>query len=122
MRPSTALDEDLDKAMEAPVWSLDAARLSRRLGQALAVRAQVIELVARLVGEVDERDLGAKAGASSTKAHLVAHYRVSGAAAAGLLSQARCMTDRTGVTRQAWATGKVSGEQAVLIGAAVDKL
>ncbi|MBA2774421.1 MAG: DUF222 domain-containing protein [Nocardioidaceae bacterium] len=32
------------------------------------------------------------------------------------------MTDRTGVTRQAWATGKVSGEQAVLIGAAVDKL
>ncbi len=118
----TALDEDLDKAVDAPVWSLDDARLSQRLGQALAVRARVDELVARLVGHVDERDLGTKAGASSTKAHLVASYRVSGAAAAGLLSQARCMSDRTSTTRTAWATGKVSAEQAVLIGAAVDKL
>ncbi|MBA2773876.1 MAG: DUF222 domain-containing protein, partial [Nocardioidaceae bacterium] len=53
---------------------------------------------------------------------VVASYRVSGGAAAGLLSQARCMTDRTTTTRTAWATGKVSGEQAVLIGAAIDKL
>ena len=118
----TALDEDLDKAVDAPVWSLDDARLSQRLGEALAVRARVDELVARLVGHVDERDLGAKAGASSTKAHLVAFYRVSGAAAAGLVSQARCMSDRSTATRTAWATGKVSGEQAVMIGAAVDKL
>ncbi len=117
-----ALDDVLDKAVDAPVWSLDDARLSRRLGQALAVRARVDELVARLVGHVDERDLGAKAGASSTKAHLVASYRVSGAAAAGLVSQARCLTDRTTTTHTAWATGKVSAEQAVLIGAAVDKL
>ncbi|MBA2773993.1 MAG: hypothetical protein H0U36_08105, partial [Nocardioidaceae bacterium] len=54
----TALDEDLDKAVDAPVWSLDYARLSMRLGEALAVRARMDELVARLVGEVDERDLG----------------------------------------------------------------
>ncbi|MEJ7690536.1 MAG: DUF222 domain-containing protein [Nocardioidaceae bacterium] len=118
----TALDECLAKAVDAPVWSLDDARLSRRLGQALAVRARVDELVARLVGHVDERDLGKVAGASSTKAHLVASYRVSGAAAAGLVSQARCLTDRTTTTRTAWATGKVSAEQAVLIGTAVDKL
>ncbi|MBA2774420.1 MAG: hypothetical protein H0U36_10315 [Nocardioidaceae bacterium] len=83
----TALDEDLDKAVDAPVWSLDDARLSMRLGEALAVRARMDELVARLVGEVDGRDLGRQCGASSTKAHLVASYRVSGAAAAGLLSR-----------------------------------
>ncbi len=118
----TALDEDLGKAVDAPVWSLDDARLSRRLGEALAVKARLDELVARLVGEVDERDLGRQCGASSTKAHLVASYRVSGGAAAGLLSQGRCMADRTTTTRTAWATGKVSAEQAVLIGAAVDKL
>jgi len=117
-----ALDDVLAKAVDAPVWSLDDARLSRRLAEALAVRARVDELVARLVGHVDERDLAKVMGASSTKAHLVASYRVSGAAAAGLVSQARCLTDRSTTTRTAWATGKVSAEQAVLIGAAVDKL
>ncbi len=57
-----------------------------------------------------------------TSSHLVADYRLSGGAAAGLLAQARCMSDRTATTRTAWATGRVSAEQATVIGAAVDKL
>ncbi len=112
----------LDKAVDAPAWSLDDRRVQTRLGEALAVRAQLDELVARLVGQVDDRGLGRAGGASSTKAHLVAGYRMSGGAAAGLMAQARSMSDRTAVTRQAWAAGCVSAEQAVVIGAAVDKL
>ncbi|MBA2699573.1 MAG: hypothetical protein H0U61_12520 [Nocardioidaceae bacterium] len=81
------LDEVLDKAAVAQVWSLDDARVQRRLGAVLAVRARVDELVSRLVGEVDDRDLGRAGGASSTKAHLVGSYRLSGGAAAGLLTR-----------------------------------
>ncbi len=116
------LRDVLDKAAEAPVWSLDDRRLEERLGEALAVKASLDELIARLVGQVDDRDLGRQSGASSTRAHLVANYRVSTGAAAGLLAQARCMSERTDLTRQAWATGLVSGEQAVVIGGAVNKL
>ena len=92
----------------APVWSLDDRRLGYRLGEALAVQAACDELIARLVGQVDDRDLGRLCGASSTRAHLVANFRVSTGAAAGLLAQARCMSDRTDLTRRAWATGLVS--------------
>jgi len=74
------------------------------------------------VSQVDDRDLGGAAGASSTKAHLVASYRMSGGAATGLLAQTRSMTGRTDTTRKAWAAGWVTGEQAAVIGSAIDKL
>ncbi len=77
------LRDVLDKAADAPVWSLDDRRLGSRLGEALAVKASVDELIARLVGQVDDRDLGRQGGALSTRAHLVANYRVSTGAAAG---------------------------------------
>ncbi len=116
------LNDCFDEFADPPVWSLDDRRLGDRLGEALAVRARADELVARLVGQVDDRDLGRQSGASSTRAHLVSNYRVSTGAAAGLLAQARCMSDRTELTRQAWATGHVSAEQAVVIGGAVNRL
>jgi len=112
----------LDGAADAPAWSLDDRRVETRLAQALSVRAQLDELVARLVSQVDDRDLGGAAGASSTKAHLVASYRMSGGAATGLLAQTRSMTGRTDTTREAWAAGWVTGEQAAVIGSAIDKL
>ncbi len=112
----------LDEAADASEWSLDDRRVETRLAQALAVRAQVDELVARLVSQVEDRDLGGAAGASSTKAHLVMAYRLSGGAAAGLLAQSRSMTGRTDATRRAWSAGWVSGEQAAVIGSAIDKL
>ncbi len=112
----------LDLLADAPAWSLDDRRVEARLAEALAVRAQMDELVARLVSQVEDRGISGTAGASSTKAHLVAAHRLSGGAAAGLLAQARSMTGRTNVTREAWATGWVSAEQAAVIGSAIEKL
>jgi len=45
----------LDTVVDAPVWSLDDARVHTRLAQGLAVRASMDELVARLVAQVDDR-------------------------------------------------------------------
>jgi hypothetical protein len=112
----------LDDLADAGVWSLDDARLEVRLGQALAVRAGVDEVIARLVGQVDDRDLARTAGASSTQAYLMARLRMSRSAAAETLAQARSMTDATEPTRTAWAAGEISAEQAHLIGRAVARL
>ncbi len=57
--------------VDAPTWSLDDARLDRRISDALALKAQVDELTARLVGEADDRNLPHRHGASSTRAHLM---------------------------------------------------
>ncbi len=81
----------------------DDHRLQTRLGQALAAKASLDELIARLVGQVDQRDLAAVAGASSTRAHLVTSWRMSPGAAAGLVAQARAITERIQLTHNAWA-------------------
>ncbi len=80
-RMLVAVSTEFVAAADAKPWVLDDERLSRRLSEALAVQAAADELVARLVGEVDSRDLGRQAGASSTRAHLVANYRMSRRAA-----------------------------------------
>ncbi|MDQ3484596.1 MAG: HNH endonuclease [Actinomycetota bacterium] len=121
-RALAAVDTGLDQLADATVWSLDDARVEARLGQALHAKARLDESIARLVGQVDDRDLARQAGASSTRAHLIATHRLSAGAAAGLVSQARSMSDRTSLTRRAWAAGLVNAEQAVVIGAAIDKL
>lgn len=108
--------------VDVPVFSLDDAQLQARLTQALAVRAGVEELVARLVGEVDDRALATRAGASSTRALLQATHRMSRGQAAGMVAHANSVDDRTQVTRRAWAAGVISGEQAVVIGTAVSRL
>jgi len=121
-RALAAVDTGLDQLADAAVWSLDDARVEARLGEALHAKARLDESIARLVSQLDDRDLAKQAGASSTRAHLIATHRLSVGAAAGLVSQARSMSDRTGLTRHAWAAGLVNAEQAVVIGAAIDKL
>lgn len=88
-RVFAAVSTELGAVADATMWALDDARLSRRLGEALAAQAAADELVARLVGEVDDRDLGRQCGASSTRAHLVASFRMSRRAAGETVARAR---------------------------------
>ncbi len=113
---------ELSELVDAAVWSLDDARLETRLGQVLAVRASVDELAARFVSQLDDRDLAGAAGGSSTQAYLMAAYRMPRGAAAGLVASPRSMTERTEVTRQAWAAGLISADAAGLIGKAIAML
>ncbi len=118
----SAVTGQLGRAVDVPVWTLDDDRLQARLTQALQAKAGVDELIARLVGEIDDRDLATKTGASSTRSYLAATHRMSTGQAAGIVAQARAMTPRTDITRGAWATGRISGEQAVVIGKALAML
>ncbi len=121
-RAFAAVSTELGAVADATTWALDDARLSRRLGEALAVQAAADELVARLVGEIDGRDLGRQCGASSTRAHLVATFRMSRRAAGETVARARGFGARTEFTRRACTTGTVSAEQADVIVRALDKL
>ena len=62
---------ELADLVDTPTWSLDDTRLDKRIGDVLALKAQVDELAARLVAEADDRNLPHRFGASSTRAHLM---------------------------------------------------
>ncbi|MFY9913581.1 MAG: hypothetical protein WAK18_02850, partial [Nocardioidaceae bacterium] len=68
---------DLAGLVDTPTWSLDDKRLDRRLGEVLALKAQVDEMTARLVAEADDRNLPRRYGASSTRTHLMTAHRMS---------------------------------------------
>jgi hypothetical protein len=112
-------------------WRLDADDLTDGLTEMLRVRAGVEELVARLAASVADRDVPRLAGASSTKAWLMATHGLSGADAARLVAEATAhpgdpdgvLADgRAEATRQAWAAGDLSAERAVLIANTIDRL
>ena len=98
------------------------ADVDARLAQALRVRAMLDELVARLLATVEERGLPTEHGYPSLRAWVLATKQVSLGEAGGMLAQCRAMTARTEGTRQAWADGRIPGEQAVCIGNAIGTL
>jgi hypothetical protein len=107
---------DLASLVDTPVWSLDDARVQDRLAETLALRAQVDELVARLVGQVEDRHLASTVGASSTRAWMMARHRMSAAEATRIVHTARGLgPDRHEPTRRAVAAGHLSAEQAGVI-------
>ena len=57
----------LRQAVEAPVWSLDDARLVEQVVRAGAVVAQAQALLLRLVGEADAREALLRDGAPSAR-------------------------------------------------------
>jgi hypothetical protein len=114
---------DLAGLADTPVWSLDDRRVQDRFSGALALRAQVDELLARLAGQIDERDLARSVGASSTRALLMVKHRMSATEAARIVKTARALAEeRCDPTRRACAAGQVSSEQAVVITDAITKL
>ena len=83
------------------------------------------ELLARLVGEADDRGLAGRHGASSTRAHLMATYRMSAGEAGRTVKAARALCGPSALTeptRRACASGAVSAEQAVVVATATNRL
>ncbi|MGA9344951.1 MAG: DUF222 domain-containing protein, partial [Nocardioidaceae bacterium] len=116
---------DLAGLVDTPTWSLDDNRLDRRLGEVLALKAQVDEMTARLVAEADDRNLPRRYGASSTRTHLMTAHRMSAGEASRTVRTAKQLHGTTGLTeptRRAVAAGQVSAEQGVVVAAAVNRL
>ncbi len=124
-RTFAGVRRDLGDLVDTPTWSLDDKRLDRRLGEALAAKAALDEVVARLVAEADDRNLPHRHGASSTRAHLMTAHRMSAGEASRVVRTAKQLLGTTGLTeptRRAVAAGAVSAEQGVVVAAAVNRL
>ncbi len=116
---------ELADLVDTPTWSLDDARLDRRISEAVAVRAAADELVARLVAEAADRNLPHRYGASSTRAHLMTAHRMSAGEASRTVRTAKQLHGTSAVTeptRRAVAAGAVSAEQGVVVAAAINRL
>jgi len=125
----SSLGAALAGTVDTPVWMLSEQAVQERLTQALRVRGQVEELTARLLASVQAREIPRVAGASSTRAWLMATRGLSAQDAARLVKETAVFGSsedlaepRSAATRSAWATGQVSTEQSVLIAGTVDKL
>ncbi|MGI8900584.1 MAG: DUF222 domain-containing protein [Nocardioides sp.] len=117
----------LDAVTDTPAWTLSEVAVQDRLADLLGLRARVEELTARLLRSVSEREVPRLAGASSTRAWLMATRGLSAPDASRLVTETAVQHEqpglgRTGKTRSAWAAGRVSAEQAVLIGRTIDRL
>ncbi len=112
----------LAQVADTPAWSLTDEALTDRISATLAVSAGVDELLARLVGSALERELARLAGASSPTTWLASTHGLSRGAAAGIVARAKAVNDGVDTTRQAWAAGQLSTEQAVLIAETVTGL
>ncbi len=124
-RRFTAVRHELADLVDTPTWSLDDTRLDRRIGDVLALKAQVDELASRLVAEADDRNLPHRYGASSTRAHLMTAHRMSAGEASRTVRTARQLHGTSAITeptRRAVATGTVSAEQGVVVAAAINRL
>ncbi len=115
---------ELAELVDTPTWSLDDRRLDRRIGEALAAKAALDEVVARLVAEAGDRNLPHRHGAPSTRAHLMTAHRLSAGEASRTVRTAKQLhgTGVTEPTRRAVAAGAVSAEQGVVVAAAVNRL
>lgn len=119
-----AVRDTFAELVDTPVWSLDDVRLGSRLAEALAVKAAAEELAARMVGEAIDRGLPKRCGASSTRAHLMAAYRMSVGEASRTVRTAQAICGPSALTepaRRALAAGEVSAERATVVATAVDR-
>jgi len=116
---------------QVPAWTLSEEAVQDRLTDLLRVRAQVEEVTARLLSSVAGREIPRISGASSTRAWLMATRGLSIQDASRLVRESFFggqvdgtdpESSRSALTRGAWAAGGVSAEQAVLIGATIDRL
>ena len=118
----------LTDVVEAPSWQLTDDQLADLIGAVTGTQGGLSELVARLVGEAERRELARRAGAASTKAWLMGRTRLGYCEAGTLVRHAAALTPgadgsvRWEATRRAWAAGAITAEQAVVITAALDRL
>src|SRR6476619_6388787 len=85
----TEAHESVLQLVDAPIWSRDDAGLTDAFATAAALRASADEVMGRLAADMDDRDIATSQGASSTRAHLMAAYRMSAADASRTLRTTR---------------------------------
>lgn len=112
-----------DAACAAPVWSLSEADLAAQVTAMQAVEAKVAAAKLALIREADGRDLGKRAGATSTTAWLKGDVtRMSPSAAHRSVKLAHALDTRITATRDALAAGAFSAEHAYVIDRAIKDL
>jgi len=126
------LNDALDAVSDVPAWALSEEAVQARLSESVALRSRVEELTARLLASVTDREVPRLAGASSPRTWLMATHGMSAPDATRLVRETvvHTTTDdgldgsatRVLPTRAAWALGRISAEQAVLIGQTVSRL
>ncbi|WP_345536679.1 HNH endonuclease signature motif containing protein [Phytohabitans rumicis] len=117
----TQLKATADASVSTPTWSLRDEDLVECLDAVHAITQAVAALQSRLVREIDSRGLAITQHASSTKAWLREHLRISPHAAKRMLELAQALDARP-VLAKAVADGLVNTEQAQIIAAAIQQL
>ena len=118
----------LAAVVDEPGWQLPEDQVSDLALTALKVHEGLDELTARLVAEAGRRKIPKHAGFATVSAWLKAEGRLSASAVGRVVAHARAFcpaTDGTGgleATRQAWATGAISADHAMIISNAVNGL
>jgi hypothetical protein len=108
---------------ELPTFGLSAEELRDLLVQVGAATSSLGELAGRLVHEADSRGVAKDAGCTSTTAWVRMTTGASGQCAGRLAALAReVYRDRVEATRLAWAAGRLTDEQALVIARAVNRL
>ena len=111
------------EAADTATFGLSGAEVNQLLAEATSVAASLGELQARLVAEAECRSHAEEQGCTSTTAWVKDATRMSAAAAGRLTALARHLYgERVAPTRLAWAAGRVTGEQALVIAEAINAL
>ncbi|MGZ4494698.1 MAG: DUF222 domain-containing protein [Nocardioides sp.] len=113
----------LDRVTEAPAWALSDADLTESVLELTRARAELDELLLRVLAEADRREVGSATGATSTAAWLAQHTRQTRKAAHADVRLARSL-DRPilDTVRRALAEGRLHVEQARVIVHVVEDL
>ena len=123
VRALLGMQAELSEVTDMPTFGLSGADLRRLLTQVTGVASSLEELRARLVAEADERGQATDDGCTSTTAWVRATTGASGTAAGRITAQVReLFTERVAPTHAAWAAGTLTGEQALVIAEAINKL
>jgi len=112
----------IEGVADASLWSLSDAELPELMVAAGRAVNQLHGLLARLVGELDARDLPVRLGASTTAALLRHRLALTPGAAHALARMARATRSECAATGAALAAGELTWGQAVAITRAVQDL
>lgn len=104
------------------VWKLTDDQLACDVAEVARIRSSVDELLTRLTVAAEGRGLPGLAGATSTTAWLANLTRLSRTQAARVVKHGEYLSDLVEETRQAWAAGSVTTQQATIICKAVATL
>ncbi|CAN5332122.1 HNH endonuclease signature motif containing protein [soil metagenome] len=118
----TQIGAALDEVAEAPLWAMPGRSLLELTAAAGSLVGRVQELLVRLVGEVDARELPAELGATNPMAWVRHQLRVTPRLAKELVTVARATRTELSATGRALAAGRLTLAQAGVIVAAVQAL